>query len=221
MLRSPAKPDSTPLKIRRRALLLAAAGLLLPNTGCGMLTTFMYWARGNPVAEKFPGLKDKSVAVVCLDGNVQGGEGDMLARRVAYLLNLNGKGIKVIEHQKVVDWMDKQPENIADFKEVGRGVKADMVLGIDLDQFSTHEGPTLLRGRSRISVKVFDMNQNGKLVYSVPAAPVVYPENGPRPIGENEEAFKIMFVDIVARKISKDFYPYDKMEDFGNDAIFG
>ena len=183
----------------------------------------MYWARGNPIDAKFPGLKKKTVAVVCFDGNLagQGSEADMIAKQVATLLSMNVEKIKVVPQQKVLDWMDEQAENVNDFKEVGRGVKADMVVGIDVDQFGTHEGPGLLRGRSRYSVKVFDLTQGGKIVYSVPTTPVIYPEMGPRPVQESEEMFKMQFVGIVAKKIAKDFYPYDKMEDFGNDALFG
>lgn len=220
MHRSPT-PESTSLKLHRRALLLAAAGLLVPNAGCGMLTTMMYWARGNPVSAKFPGLKDKSVAIVVFDGNVQGGEGDMLARRIGFMLKTYGKDIKVIEHQKIADWLDKQPENVADFKEVGRGVNADMVLCVDLDQFSTHEGPGLLRGRARIKVKVLDMAKGGKVVYDQPMTPVLFPESGPRAISEDEARFKSNFVDILAKNISKDFYTYDRMEDFGTDTQWG
>lgn len=222
MHRSPAKHESTPLKTHRRALLLlvATAGLLLPNTGCGMVTTMMYWARGNPVYAKFSGLDGKKVAVVCFDGNVQGGEGDMLARRVSFKLKTNGKDIEVIEQQKIADWMDKQPENVADFKEVGRGVNADMVVCIDLDQFSTHEGPGLLRGRARVKVKVLDLTKGGKVVYDVPMTPALYPESGPRAMSDDEVQFKSKFVDILANNIAKDFYQYDRMDDFGTDARF-
>lgn len=219
----PRSSTATTLMFRRRLLLLAVGLFLLSQTGCGLAAHMLYWAKGNPVAMKFPGLKGKKVAVVCFDGNVagQGGEGDSIARRVGSMLTMNGDKIDVVPHQKVLDWMDEQSENISDFKEVGRGVKADMVVGIEVDQFSTHEGQTLLRGRSRVSVKVFDMTQGGKVVYSTPITPVIYPETGPRPIGESEENFKIMFIDIVARQIAKDFYSYDRLDDFGNDALFG
>jgi hypothetical protein len=216
-------PITTTLTFHRRLLVLALGAFLLSQTGCGLAAHMLYWAKGNPVAVKFPGLKGKKVAVVCFDGNVagQGGEGDAIARRVGTMLSMNGEKMDVVPHQKVLDWMDEQSENVNDFKEVGRGVKADMVVGIEVDQFSTHEGQTLLRGRSRVSVKVFDLKQGGKIVYSTPITPVIYPETGPRPIGESEENFKIMFIDIVARQIAKDFYSYDRLDDFGNDALFG
>jgi len=210
-------------RIRRGPLLLMLAVLLAGQPGCGFMAHMMYWARGNPVEAKFPGLKNKTVAVVCFDGNLagQGGEADMIARRVTTLLDMNVEKIKIVPHQKVLDWMDGQSENVSDFKEVGRGVKADMVVGIDIDQLTTYEGTGLLRGRSRFNVKVFDLTQGGKVVYSASSGPVVYPEMGPTPSSEGEELFKIQFIDIVARKVAKDFYPYDRMEDFGNGASGG
>ncbi|WP_254506810.1 hypothetical protein [Anatilimnocola floriformis] len=217
----PSTPVTSPFRTTRRQLLLGGlVALLGSQSGCGAMAQMMYWARGNPVDAKFPGLKKKTVAVVCFDGNLagQGSEADMIAKRVTTMLDMNVEKIKIVSQQKVLDWMDGQTENVNDFKEVGRGVKAEMVVGIDIDKFSTHEGPGLLRGRSRYSVKVFDMTEGGKLVYSVQTTPVIFPEMGPRAVTEGEEMFKMQFIDIVAKKIAKDFYPYDKMEDFGNDA---
>jgi hypothetical protein len=210
-----------PVLAIRRLLLGLLAALLVSQSGCGLTAHMLYWARGNPVDAKFPGLKGKTVAVVCFDGNLagQGSEADMIAKHVTSLLSANGEKIKVVDQQQVLDWMDEQSENVNDFKDVGRGVKADMVVGIDVDQFSTHEGPGLLRGRSRYSVKVFDLTQGGKLVYSVQTTPVLYPEMGPRPISESEDAFKFLFIQIVAKQIAKDFYTYDRLEDFGKDSL--
>ena len=210
------------LKLSRRAFSLAAAALLLPQAGCGFMSHVMYWARGNPVEEKFGGLKKKTVAVVCFDANVAGAssEADALAKSVGTKLAMNVNGITVVDHQKVLDWIDGQSGNVTDFRDIGRGVKADMVVGIELERFQTHDGPTLLRGRARTGVKVFDLTQGGKVVYAVPMNPVTYPENGPRPMSDNEDAFKAIFIDIVSKRIAKDFYAYDKLQDYGNDALF-
>ncbi|WP_145098220.1 hypothetical protein [Anatilimnocola aggregata] len=186
------------------------------------MSHLMYWARGNPVDAKFPGLKNKTVAVVCFDTNLTGpgNVADALAKSVGSKLALNVPKIKVVEHQKVTDWIDEQSDHVADFKDVGRGVKADMVVGIDMDDFRIHDGATLLRGRSRISVKVYDLSKGGEVVYQTPVDNVTYPENGPRPVTDNEGAFRSLFLDILAKRISKDFYPYDKAEDFGLDGLY-
>ena len=213
---------STNTQLHRRACLVALVALLLSQTGCGMMAHMLYWARGNPVAEKFSGLKGKKVAVVCFDGNIagQGAEADTIAKKVGQLLARNVEKIDVVPHQKVAEWIDEQADNVNDFKEVGRGVKADMVVAIEVDQFSTHEGQQMLRGKSRFSVKVYDLKNGGKMVYSDMTPQVLYPESGPRPI-DNEELFKRQFIEIIAKKIAKDFYRYDRLDDFGNDVSYG
>jgi hypothetical protein len=204
--------------------LLIITALLLSAPGCGFMSHVMYWARGNPVDAKFPGLQGKKVAVVCFDPNTAGsaGDADAVAKAVATKLAMHVKGITVVPHQQVLDWIDAQPGNVSDFQDIGRGVKADMVVGIDLDAFQTHDGKTLLRGRSRVSTKVFDLTKGGdNLVYQTPMADIIYPESGPRPITEDEAKFRGVFLDILSKKIAKDFYVYDRVEDFAMDGAYG
>lgn len=219
MLRSPNSLRSSCLQ--RYLCVLMIGMLLLPTMGCGFMSHLMYWTGGNLIAAKFPGLKDKKVAVVCFDANSSGPapETDAVAKAIGFKLAQND--IQVIPHQQVLDWMDKQPENVTDFLDVGRGVKADMVVGVELDSFRIHDGSTLLRGRARTAVKVYDLTAGGKLVYETPMQDIVYPENGSRMTSaDNETAFKYLFIDILSRRISKDFYSYDHAFDFAEDARF-
>jgi hypothetical protein len=120
------------------------------------------------VPAEFDGLKGKRVAVVCLDVNSLsgvGGEADTIARAVGMLLSRNVKDMKLVRHTDVADWVDTHGDDLTDFRDVGRGVKADMVVGIDLLAFNLHEGQTLLKGRSKVGVKVYDMTKGGELVY--------------------------------------------------------
>jgi len=210
--------------MRRLPCLLLIAMLLTAAPGCGFLSQMMYWTGGNQIKPKFSGLKKKKVAVVCFDAHSAGqvGDADALARAVAQKLQMQGDQITIIKHQHVLDWIDKQPDNVSDYQAVGRGVKADMVVGIDLDSFSTHDSTTLLRGRARVSTKVYDLAKTeDNLVYQTPPMEINYPEQGPRPaISDDEGQFRRIFLDILARKISKDFYSYEKMEDFGLDSLF-
>jgi hypothetical protein len=217
-------PNIEGLPMRRLSCLLLIALLLTTVSGCGFMSHMMYWTGGNQVKPKFAGLKKKKVAVVCFDANSAGqaGDADALARAVAQKLAMHGDQITIIKHQQILDWIDKQPGNVSDYQAVGRGVKADMVVGIDLDSFSTHDGTTLLRGRARVSTKVYDVSKpEDNLVYQTPPLDVNYPESGPRPITDNEGQFRSIFLDILARKVSKDFYSYERMEDFGLDSLYG
>lgn len=207
---------------RRCFTFVSLAALLLCQPGCGFMSHVMYWVRGNSVEAKFSGLNKKKVAVVCFDTNLSGpgNVADALAKSVGTKLAMNVPKVKVVEHQKVTDWIDEQSEHVSDFKDVGRGVKADMVVGIDLDTFSTHDGSTLLRGRARVKVTVYDLTKNGEVVYQTPIQDVLFPENGPRPVTENEAAFRAVFIDVLSTRCAKDFYAYDRMLDFGTDTLY-
>jgi len=208
--------------VSRGVLGLLAVCLLTMLPGCGMLATVAYWVNGpTKVPAKFSGLEKKKVAVVCLDANSlggPGGEADAIAKAVSVTLSHHVKEIQMIRHAEIADWIDNQSQDLTDYRDVGRGVKADMVVGIDLVSFSIHEGQTLLKGRARVGVKVYDMTKGGAVVYETPITEIAWPENGARHVTENEANFRAIFIHTLAQKIAHDFYDYELMEDFGNDA---
>jgi hypothetical protein len=124
----------------------------------------------------------------------------------------------MVRQPEIADWIDNQDADLTDYREVGRGVKADMVVGIDLLSFSVHEGQTLLKGRSKVSVKVFDMKKGGEVVYDAPPKEIAWPESGARHVTEDEGNFRLTYVAILANKIARDFYPYEMIEDVALDA---
>ena len=60
----------------------------------------------------------------------------------------NVEDIEMVRQDEVADWMDTNDWDETDYVEIGRGVNADMVVAIDMDDFSTHESKTLLQGSS-------------------------------------------------------------------------
>jgi len=201
-------------------VLLMLAGSL---TGCGTLSHLSYWIYGIKVDAKFTGLQKKRVAVVCLDANSlrgPGGEADAVAKSVSNILAVKVEDIEIIPQAKIADWIDGHDQNLTDYRDIGRGVKADMVVGMDLESFSTHEGQTLLKGRAKVSVRVYDMAKDGQVVYETPTKEISFPEHGARHVTENEANFRVVFINTLAEKISRDFYAYDKLEDFGGDASY-
>ena len=197
--------------------------LLAATTGCGShLGLLNYWMNGVDFRQAaFPGLEGKRVAVVCLDGNSlhgPGSEADDLAKAVARNLGYKVPDIQMVRHSEIADWIDSQDQDLSDYREVGRGVKADMVVGIDLHSFSIHEGQTLLKGRSKVAVKVFDMTHGGEVVYEAPAKEIAWPETGARHVTENEDVFRLSYIAILANKVARDFYSYEAIEDVALDA---
>jgi hypothetical protein len=208
--------------IRRCLWMFAAACLMAGLPGCGPLATIAWLIHGpEMVPAEFEGLKGKRVAVVCLDGNSlggPGGEADTVAKAVSILLGKNVPDIRVVRQNEVADWLDSHGDDVTDYGDVGRGVKADMVVGIDLMTFNLHEGQTLLKGRAKYGVKVYDMKRGGELVYEAAPKEFGWPENGARHVTENEANFRTVFIGMLSERIARDFYAVEFAQNFGSDA---
>lgn len=202
--------------------LLIASLLLAPQTGCmGFAATLMYWIHGNMVDAKCTALEGKRVAVVCVSGAGAGprDESEALTRQVGLLLQQNVKKIKLVRPEEVADWRDQNNWDQIDYRSIGRGVKADMVVAIDLSTFSIHDDPTLLRGRAKIKTAVYDMTDKGTCIFVDGPKEFIFPENGAQHVVENETNFKRIYLQMLSKDIAKKFYAYDKMDDIATEAI--
>jgi len=209
--------------IRRSFCLLAALVLLGAIPGCGPIATIAWLIHGpEMIPAEFDGLKGKRVAVVCLDANSlsgPGGEADAVGKAVTMLLTRNVSEIKMVRQSEVADWLDSHGDDVTDYRDVGRGVKADMVVGIDLLAFNLHEGKTLLKGRSKVGVKVYDMKKGGgELVYEAAPKEIAWPKEGARHVTENEAGFRTVFIGMLAEQIARDFYAVELASSFSDDA---
>ncbi len=201
---------------------VAATVLLSAIPGCGPIATIAWLIHGpEMIPAEFDGLRGKRVAVVCLDGNSlsgPGGEADAVNKAVWMLLTKNVPEVKMVRQNEVADWLDSHGTDITDYRDVGRGVKADMVVGIDLLSFNLHEGKTLLKGRAKVGVKVYDMKKGGELVYEAAPKEIAWPKDGARHVTENEEGFRTVFVGMLAERIARDFYSVELTTSFSDDA---
>jgi hypothetical protein len=209
-----------------RLWLLLAAGLIcLSGTGCiGLTAQLMYWVKGGPkVDAEFDGLKGKRVAVVCVDassGFSPHSVGSLLERAVAMNLREKVDKIDLVPPDAVADWIDTNDWDQADYREIGKGVKADLVLAIDLTNVTLHEGLTLYKGRADVAVSVYDMTQEGKRVFHRELPEFAYPQNGARHSTElSESRFRQLFIAMLAQQISRYFHAYQFEDDFARDAM--
>lgn len=210
--------------IARAVVLMGFPLFLATSAGCTLLSQVVMTLQDRRVPAKFEGLEGKKVAVVCLDAHtlrVPGGEAEALARALGRELVANVKDMQLVSESKIADWMDNQNDDVVDFRDVAKGVKADMVVGIDLKSFSIHEpGGTLLKGRTTVEAKVYDMARPHEAAYVIQETQIAFPEHGLRHVTENEANFRILFIQQIGHRLAKDFYAYDKMEDFNSDAKF-
>lgn len=201
------------------AMLLVVA---LSAVGCrNAMFTAAYLLHGNDVEPDFKDLKDKKVAVVCrpvaslkyANSNV----GRELAQQVSLLLQEQVKNIKVVDQRKVSKWADENTWE--EYPEVGKAMKADMVVAVDIEGFSIYEGQTLYQGKANATIRVFDCKKNGKEVFRKTIPQCVYPTNAPMPASERTEPeFRAEFVNKLATQIGRNFIAHDRYDDFGDDA---
>jgi len=201
------------------------AGLLWAvSAGCvGALTTAAYLLRGTDVPAEFTGLKGKKVAVVCQPMVAMQVRNSTvardLARQLSTLLQQNVSRIQVISSQKVENWMDQNQWD--DFLQIGQALQADMVVGVELEQFNLYQSQTLYQGQASLTVKVIDCQAGGKVVFERALPQVRYPPNHSIPTWEKPEAqFRREFIAHLADLIGRYFYGYDPYRDFAQDATF-
>jgi hypothetical protein len=209
---------------RGRALHGLVAGLMLtlPLAGCAkVLATAVYVIKGTNVPAEYPGLKEKRVAVVCRQlAMLQYRDSTVprdLAARVGSLLAANGKKIEVIDQQRVAEWTDENAWE--EFTQIGKALEADMVVGIELEDFKLHQGQTLYQGRANVQIKVYDMKDGGKVVFEKTPRPSVYPPSGGIPTSEKQESqFRREYVGVLADEIGRHFYEHDSRASFAIDS---
>jgi hypothetical protein len=196
--------------------------LALPLAGCAkVLATAVYVIKGTNVPAEYEGLKEKKVAVVCRQlASLQYRDSTVpreLAARVGSLLAQNVKKIEVIDQQDVAEWTDENAWE--EFTQIGKALEADMVVAIDLEDFRLHQGQTLYQGRANVQIKVYDMEDGGKVVFEKSPRPSVYPPNTGIPTSEKQESqFRREYVGILADEIGRHFYEHDSRATFAIDS---
>jgi len=209
---------------RKSAYLAALTLLVLSAGGCQvvMLTAGLLF-KGTDEDAEFNDLKGKTVAVVCRPAqSVQYTNpfaSHELSAEVAALLKANVSKIKIINQQKVNDWVDKNDAD-AEYADIGKGVKADMVVAIDLENFNLKAGQTLFQGHSNVAVHVYDCQKTGegKEVFHKSMPEIVYPRGMPVATDRKEGEFRHEYVVVIATQIARFFYAHDPYADVGEDA---
>jgi hypothetical protein len=206
----------------RLALALTLTIAVLPALGCHTLfLSAMYLVKGTDVDPDFAELKGKKVAVVCRPlvtlqyRNATAGRD--LAQQVTTLLQQQVPKIKTVDQRKVAKWTDENTWE--EYTEVGKALKADMVVGIDLEGFSLFQGQTLYQGKANATVRVYDCHKGGKVVFEKVLPQTIYPPSTGIPTSDRVEVeFRREFVAVLADQIARHFYAHDPHADVAQDA---
>jgi len=190
--------------------------------GCAQaLLTGIYLTKGPETPAEFKELKGKKTAVVCRPlAELQyssSGAPQRLSTMVGALLKTKIKKLELTSPAKIETWTDEHEWE--KFTEVGKAMKSDYVVGMEIEEFKLYQGQTIYQGRARVKVTVHDMNQDGEVVYEKSIPEIVYPPQGGVPTSEkSEEEFRRQFIGVVAEQVGRLFYGYDHRKDVAIDS---
>jgi hypothetical protein len=196
---------------------------VLAMAGCNTLPIIAYIAGGSIMPAQFEGLEASRVAVICVSDDASygaGTESKLLASEISKILASEVPNIEIVSRSDIADWKDRKGWDEIDYREVGRGVKADRVVAIDLSGFRVRQGTSLLKGRANLTITVFDMTAGGKEVFQKEIIDFNYPTNGPFATDISEAKFTQIYVKVLATHVAKFFHEYDPIDEFGTPSLF-
>jgi hypothetical protein len=217
-----------PLTTRRNYTLLSLAialATLIPSAGCLHLLVasgIYLWQGGNIVPAECEELESHRVVVVCRppasSEYSHAGASRQLSRNVSNLLRENVPKIEMVDPREVDKWLDES--DWGDFLELGRAVKADRLVVIDLAHFDLYKGKTLYQGSSEVNLTVYDMNEGGAILWERNLGDMLFPQNSAIPAQDKPvKQFQREYVGILAEQIAVYFYKHDPNADFALDAL--
>ena len=204
---------------RATSVKLSCLAVMLLATGCSLVPTIAYIIKPEDTPAEFDGLSGKRVAVICRATSLdytQPTIGREMAVQVGALLAKNGHKIEVVDERELADWIDKH--DWQNYAEVGRALKADMVVGIDIDRFETSRGSTLLQGQADVRLSVHDIKKNLVVWHKSPARITTPPNMLDTGSTVHEEEFRRRFISMVSDRIAHHFYDYDSRKQFAADG---
>jgi hypothetical protein len=194
---------------------------LVLASGCSVLATAMYIIEGTNTRADFNELKGKRVAVICrpvvaLHYRDSSASND-LAKQVSVLLQKNVPKIELVDESEVLEWADENSWD--EYPEIGKALDAEMVVGLELEEFNLYQGQTLYQGKANVKIQVYDLSKGTQPVFERHLPQAVYPPNAAIPAGDKPEAhFRRQFIEHLAQLIGRYFYDHDASVDFASDS---
>lgn len=207
----------------RAAMLSTLMVAIVASTGCmGVMSQLMYVIKGTNVPASYAGLNEKRVAVVCVsDASAYGP--DPLTYTISNALSVKlARGLKksmVIPVTKIEQWIDTHGWDQRDFTQLGKGVEADVVVAVDVSSYTIHEGSTMFKGKSDVTVTVYDVEKEGEIDFHYGPKFYEFPKTGRPAIQTTDREFEAMYLGQLVIHLANQFVDHDKMDAFAADAI--
>lgn len=209
----------------RLALTMLLCLACITSTGCiGALAQLMYVLKGHDIPASYSEFEAKRIAIVVgTDSSAYGQDplADKIERYVVHHLAANVDDIELVPSLEIDNWVDNNGwgDSPAQLAELGKGVSADLVLGISIEGYSIREGRTLYKGRSDVTLKVIN-SEDAKVTYASGPQHLEYPENGRPSIQTDDRRFETFYLAWLTQQIARHFYPHDGLTEIADDAAF-
>lgn len=198
---------------------------VLPSFGCNILSTGYWIINPNDVDAEYSGLANQRVAVVCRpDTSLTFQSRDVvseIAFRVNKELGKNVSRIDVVNQTEVNDWMDQS--EFTSYVDLGRKLGADLVVAIELEDFTLHKGKTMLQGQATATINIIDV-ASGKIDDQLMPVESLYPPRSGIPVDMTdsrfENRFRRKYVSVLANQIARRFYDHDSRTALGIDRFY-
>ncbi|MEM9586499.1 MAG: hypothetical protein AAGA03_04395 [Planctomycetota bacterium] len=209
--------------VGRASLAGCAASLIATQPGClGVVANLAHAVGADMIPAEYTELEDSTVAIVTVTEQSiysQDPAARTLSDRVGEILLRKVDDVALVRQDQLMDWRDTNGWENTDFAEIGRGLKADQVIGIELHNLRLRDGATLYRGRSDAVVTVHDV-ETGNIVYRKEFDDFTYPVTTGQYTSETTEArFRKLYLGMLAQRIARCFHPWDKTDDFALDGM--
>jgi hypothetical protein len=150
-----------------------------------------------------------------------------LSEKLAVLLRdryaMNKEKVKIVPNAQVRSCQNKQVGNTWSPAEIGKRVKADKVIALEITSLSLHEkgsSQTLFRGNTEIGIKVYDLEKPaGEQVVYDDFYKRVFPKESPIDRDGSVQQFRANFLNHVARELSRYFAAYKSDERMYNNDM--
>ncbi|QDV24118.1 hypothetical protein [Aureliella helgolandensis] len=208
---------------QQRLLAVLAILTLVPMaSGCISLAANLIGAvQGTDRPAEYTGLKGKRVAVIVATDSGIGADtaSAMLASYIQANLKNNVKDIDLVRQSEVERWVSSRGQTDGSYLDIGKGVKAEQVVAVEVTNLGLRNGATLYKGHADLVVSVLDITDEGEIMYRKHLPEFTFPKmGGPSVTDTTESKFRGLFLTVVAEKVSGLFYPVDPTAEVALDA---
>lgn len=212
------------------AFLALTATTLLASSGCaGALMMPYYLIYGTDAPAKYKAEvkeipKESTMVVICRSNLNLFGESNPnadLSQAITYAMStgLKKKKLRWITYGEVEDKFDEEELNSQSFEKMGKALKADYVVGVEIDSFDVHHSTQFYQGNAKVLVRLIDV-KNAETIVRESMPTYTYPPT-PVPSADYEEIeFQKTFIVRLAKNICTLFCPHDPHAEYAADSDF-